>query len=190
MRSPAYILTLKMCLSRNQRAFKLRRKLDDKELRQALSSDPAGSLGPVPRTGYVLGSATALRGHRPPQGCLAPWPTLGQSAERPPFAVFRGWSLPVSRVCRIWTRLRPARPQQEMSGPRSRNKGGRREVPTVCLPVEGRGRDVSSTPALLKLLPASLHRSKLLLPSLYSGCSKGVSRAAGKMEPLLPHQGF
>lgn len=67
---------------------------------------------------------------------------------------------------------------------------GGRCPPSVCLPAGGHGCDVSSTPALLKLLPTSLHRSKLLLPSLYSGCSKGVSRAAGKMEPLLPHQGF
>lgn len=90
-------------------SFELRRSLDDK-VRQALSSDPAGSLGPVPRMAYLLGSAPALRGHRPPQGCPAPLLTLGQSAKRPPLAIFTGWSLPVSRVCRIQTRLRPARP--------------------------------------------------------------------------------
>ena len=57
MRSPAYILTLKMYLSRNQRAFELRRKLDDKELRLLgflggsdgkESTCNAGDLGSIP----------------------------------------------------------------------------------------------------------------------------------------------
>lgn len=70
MRSPAYILTLKMYLSKTQRAFELKRKLDDKELRQGLSSDAAGPLGCVPRMAYLLGSAPALRAFRPPRDAL------------------------------------------------------------------------------------------------------------------------
>lgn len=57
-------------------SFELRRRLDDKEVRQALSSDPAGSLGPVLRMAYLLGSAPALRGRRPPrdaQHLCQPW---------------------------------------------------------------------------------------------------------------------
>lgn len=91
-------------------SFELRRRLVDKEVRQALCSDPAGSLGPVLRMAYLLGSAPALRGRRPPRDAQHLCQTLGQSAKRPLFAVFTGWSLPVSRVCRIQTRLQPARP--------------------------------------------------------------------------------
>lgn len=43
---------------------------------------------------------------------------------------------------------------------------------TICLPVGGRGHDVASTPTLLKRLPASLHRSKLLHPSLKMNAGK------------------